>query len=67
MSAKNLRMYIERQSAPSEFLSWAVENEDLLDENSLQSTLEQSENNIRTAKVKYNKAAGGTINLKRKA
>jgi hypothetical protein len=61
MSAQDLRMYIQDQGAPSEFLNWVAENKDRLDENllqTLQSTLEQSENTIRTAKINYNKAAG---------
>ena len=60
MSAETLRKYILKQSASLGFLSWAAENKDRLDANllvSLQSTLEQSENNIRQAKLKYNKAA----------
>lgn len=60
MSTENLRMYIQQQSVPLEFLSWVVENKDRLEGNlvrSLQSTLEQSKNDIRQAKFKYNKAA----------
>ena len=60
MSAQDLRMYIQRQSVPSGFLSWAAENKDRLDGNllqAMQSTFEQSENDIRRAKIKYNEAA----------
>jgi len=60
MSAEKLRTYIQQQSVPLEFLRWVGENKERLHGNllqSLQSALERSENGIRQAKLKYNKAA----------